>query len=308
MEPTTAQHESVEHDCYYWEGGWEKSLIQVWVLFLYAADPQFTTLRSVPLYYVGRIGQQVTLLPLVPPGVMKSLYHYVWLDSRNHELGGPRHTQNVADNSLSITSLQTSDAGRYALRVKVQIDNTRNSTYNNNSYTIFVQGKSVQLPQLELGLCRWCFILHWIWSPKLIFLILELPLITFLSRAAVLTKEDSMTIHENFTCIAEGFPNVTILWLHKNESVADNPSKYRVTPIRTGNRMFTSTLTLMDLRSGDSGELTCMASIEGCNDSEIYNHCIPEEFPTLSLTTLTILSKLHLIHTASKPAEDSTIT
>jgi hypothetical protein len=71
---------------------------------------------------------------------MEALYNYTWLNSRNQELGGPRYSNNVVDNSLSISSLQPSDAGRYALRVRVQVSNGEESSYKNSSYNIFVQG------------------------------------------------------------------------------------------------------------------------------------------------------------------------
>ena len=76
-------------------------------------------------------------------GSLESLYTYTWLNKYGVEQNGiDRHTLN-ANHSLSISDLQPSDTGLYALRVSVRMtdDSVAERTYMNSSYWLHVQGE-----------------------------------------------------------------------------------------------------------------------------------------------------------------------
>ena len=81
----------------------------------------------------------MTLLPVVPLGVMDSLYTYIWTNSTSSDVSGMEGFHPKHNGSLSITSLTARHNGSYSLTVMVgQVGSA--VPYTNNSYQLQVQG------------------------------------------------------------------------------------------------------------------------------------------------------------------------
>lgn len=104
---------------------------------------------------------------------------------------------------------------------------------------------------------------------------------------------DGTAITTTISCSAQGYPHLTITWMHNDMPVLDAPDKYVVQP-PAGNTAatLTSTLTIMELNSTDNGMLTCTASIRGCDPLASDVSCYSETFPVPADSKISILSKL----------------
>lgn len=106
------------------------------------------------------------------------------------------------------------------------------------------------------------------------------------------------TVNSNsatLTCKVRGYPQPTIMWYHSGRNVAHtiNRNKYRTDSETTNDAPFVveSTLTIMDLTSEDSGEVSCVAMVTP-DDGE------PHESPrTSQLSVLGECSHISMSHT-----------
>lgn len=105
----------------------------------YAANPMYSLNQSTPLFYVGFVGSEVSLLPVVPLGARQDRYTYTWSNGTNHNVSGMEGFLQNDDQSLSITSLKPNHNGSYSLVVRVN-DWKETFSYRNDSYRLQVQG------------------------------------------------------------------------------------------------------------------------------------------------------------------------
>ena len=118
---------------------------------------------------------------------------------------------------------------------------------------------------------------------------LEMPRITFISSEKVRIKDEGESIHETFTCTAQGSPNLAIAWYHNRVRIS-NSQKYQIIPT-VGQDNLTSTLRLTNINSTDNGVMMCTASINGCSQTHSYSDCYSQVLNDTSRTTLSILSR-----------------
>ena len=78
------------------------------------------------------------------------------------------------------------------------------------------------------------------------------------SPSDTVTDSNSATLN----CTVQGYPHPTITWYHDGQSTS-NPNKYRMVQTVSGGAPFIveSTLTILDLSSLDSGNVTCVAMV-----------------------------------------------
>ncbi len=77
----------------------------------------------------------------------------------------------------------------------------------------------------------------------------------------VVVLEDDLDQTVTYYCEMKGYPSLDITWTHDNFNVERNPEKYIVSYTNEGETILQSSLTILDLESHDSGNVTCMGSV-----------------------------------------------
>ena len=87
-----------------------------------------------------------------------------------------------------------------------------------------------------------------------------------------------------FDCIARGSPLPEITWMHQGKKVLEENEKYMISKGERNPYTKVSTLSLLSLHTGSSGEVECIASVPSSADTGQ----IPLE-PSSAVTHLTVL-------------------